>query len=278
MSPSRKVIFFITFSALLGAGGLIACCKIAFTEATPKPCFLIGVSTCISVGLQFKYFGKRVVTRLTKREHISFWLYLFIKKKSLPFLLKFGCSPLFILWAFIIISDFWACLKISVSCTTFISPEVIMSFNTLPAPTDGNWFESPTIITLVPIATAFKRACISIISIIELSSIIKMSVSIGSSSFLQKVCRLLSSLRNVTPKSLWIVWALWPVASSILLAALPVGAARVTSIPSASESWIMAFIIVVLPVPGPPVITSTPLLIASIIACLCSCAKVIPWL
>ena len=53
------------------------------------------------------------------------------------------------------------------------------------------------------------------------------------------------------------VFASSPVVSVILLAALPVGAHRTTFNPSCLYNSITVLIMVVLPVPGPPVITQT---------------------
>ena len=53
-----------------------------------------------------------------------------------------------------------------------------------------------------------------------------------------------------------------PVDSVILLAARPVGAQSLISIPFFIKYLIIASIIVVLPVPGPPVITATPAVMA----------------
>ncbi len=57
--------------------------------------------------------------------------------------------------------------------------------------------------------------------------------------------------------------------SLILFAALPVGAAKVTLLPLFSNMSIIALIVVVLPVPGPPVIINTPLLTDSLTAKIC---------
>ncbi len=54
------------------------------------------------------------------------------------------------------------------------------------------------------------------------------------------------------------VLAVLPVASLRRFAALPVGAAKETFSPREDKSSIIAFTTVVLPVPGPPVITKTP--------------------
>ena len=146
-----------------------------------------------------------------------------------------------------------ACRKILVSCTTWNCPLSIISFNTLPGPTLGSWFTSPTRISLVPATIAFRRDCIRLISTIDISSIITTSVSSG----------LLSFRSNPTAPSIppfnssirCMVLASYPVISLIRFAALPVGAARKMSRPSSSKYLIILLIVVVLPVPGPPVIT-----------------------
>ena len=66
-----------------------------------------------------------------------------------------------------------------------------------------------------------------------------------------------------------------PVCSCILFAALPVGAHRTTFIFLASYNFIMDLIIVVLPVPGPPVITHTLFSFIAFIAPFCSSDKTI---
>ena len=58
------------------------------------------------------------------------------------------------------------------------------------------------------------------------------------------------------------VLAGFPVASAIRLAARPVGAARLMRLVSFSKRLIMALMMVVLPVPGPPVSTMTLFLAA----------------
>ena len=170
-------------------------------------------------------------------------------------------SPRLILWALTMISLWDACRKILVSCTTWNCPLSIISFNTLPGPTLGSWFTSPTRISLVPATIAFRRDCIRLISTIDISSIITTSVSSG----------LLSFRSNPTAPSIppfnssirCMVLASYPVISLIRFAALPVGAARKMSRPSSSKYLIILLIVVVLPVPGPPVITKSPFLTAS---------------
>ena len=66
-----------------------------------------------------------------------------------------------------------------------------------------------------------------------------------------------------------IVWASQPVASVILLAARPVGAASIMLMPCFSKQRMIMLMVVVFPVPGPPVTTRSPLCMASFTAILC---------
>ena len=128
-----------------------------------------------------------------------------------------------------------------------------MSSSTLPAPTDGSWSASPTIISLLPSSKAFRKPSISIRSIIEASSTMKESSSSGFSAFLPNSISF-SSSEYTYSRSLCIVIASTPEVSVIRLAARPVGAASATEIPISLKIFTMRLIIVVLPVPGPPVI------------------------
>ena len=71
----------------------------------------------------------------------------------------------------------------------------------------------------------------------------------------------------------WIVLASLPVDSVMRFAALPVGAHRRTFLFIASNILIIDSIIVVLPVPGPPVITVTPFNIDCTTASFCICVR-----
>ena len=66
------------------------------------------------------------------------------------------------------------------------------------------------------------------------------------------------------------VFASAPVASLIRFAALPVGAANRKSLPSFSKYRKMVRMVVVFPVPGPPVMSTTPFVTASFTALRCS--------
>ncbi|VIG04902.1 Uncharacterised protein [Clostridioides difficile] len=148
-----------------------------------------------------------------------------------------------------------------------------MSLSTFPAPTEGNWSLSPTKITLVPNFIALSKLYIKIMSTIDTSSTIITSEFIGSSSSLKKVKS--SSVENPISSNLCIVFASLLEVSLILFAALPVGAAKVTLLPLFSNMSIIALIVVVLPVPGPPVIINTPLLTDSLTAKICFSANLI---
>ena len=50
-----------------------------------------------------------------------------------------------------------ACLKILSNLTVVIASDSIMSFNTFPGPTDGNWSVSPTNTNLVPKYIHFNK-------------------------------------------------------------------------------------------------------------------------
>ncbi|CDD03037.1 unknown [Ruminococcus sp. CAG:382] len=78
----------------------------------------------------------------------------------------------------------------------------------------------------------------------------------GSSAFFEKT-GFASSLYVISSRR-WIVFASLPDASLIRFAALPVGAARAYEMPIISKMSSIAFITVVLPVPGPPVTMLTP--------------------
>ncbi len=196
-------------------------------------------------------------------------------KKSIFLLSSFICIPALILCALVTIWLSAACLKIWLSFTTLQKPDFIMSFNTLPGPTDGSWFASPAIIRRVPGTSAFKSAWSRYMSTIENSSTIITSASSGCNSFLSKCIPPPSPPPPFTPSSLCTVCASLPDVSDILLAALPVGAARSTSSPSSSSILIIVLIVVVLPVPGPPVIISTPSIAAWYTACFCNSSRII---
>ena len=100
--------------------------------------------------------------------------------------------------------------------------------------------------------TAFISACISMTSTMEASSTTNRSQSSGLSS-----PRLKPPPLGSTSSSRWMVLASKPVASVMRLAARPVGAHRRSLTPFADSMRRMALTMVVLPTPGPPVMTST---------------------
>ncbi len=191
----------------------------------------------------------------------------FNMKKSWLLLSRRICSPALILWAFTIISLSEACLKILVSLTTGKAFAQIISRSTLPGPTLGSWFTSPTKTRRVPTVTARSSACIRLISTIDISSIISTSVSSGLLSLRSKCAAAPSSIPFESSSRRWMVLASCPVVSFIRFAARPVGAASKISMPSASKKLMIALIVVVFPVPGPPVSKESPLLAAVRTAC-----------
>ena len=233
-----------------------------FRASIPRLPFLMGVSTCMSQGSALTYPGSfSLISRIILLS-IRSTLSLSRKKKSLLLLSSVRCFPSFILWAFITISLSSACLNIFLRATTAKHPEEITSLSTAPGPTLGSWFVSPTIIRRTPTGIAFNSALKRGRSTMDISSMITTSDSIGLSS-LNSYLKPLSSVSDTLRCSiLCIVEASAPVASVILLAARPVGAAREIDRPSVSKYLIIMFMIVVLPVPGPPVMTVIPFFIA----------------
>ncbi len=167
--------------------------------------------------------------------------------------------PLFTLCALVTIILSCACLKISVKRTTSATPDAITSLSKEPGPTDGSWSTSPTSTSLVPGRTAARKLLIKSTSIMEVSSKIMTSASIGALSLRSNA---IYPWVKFTPRSRWMVFASRPVVSAILFAARPVGAARATRNPSASKTLSIVLTVVVFPVPGPPVRTTTELLTA----------------
>ena len=127
-----------------------------------------------------------------------------------------------------------------------------MSASTWPGPTEGNWSTSPTISSAASSGTAASSARISITSTIDVSSITSRLQSSGLSA-----SRLNPLFLGSTSRRRWIVFASNPVASLIRLAARPVGAHSRISTPLADRMRRIELTIVVLPTPGPPVMTET---------------------
>jgi hypothetical protein len=138
----------------------------------------------------------------------------------------------------------------SVSRTTGTAPEPMMSASTWPGPTEGSWSMSPTISRAACSGTAFSSDCIRSTSTIELSSTTSRSQSSGFSSL-----RLKPKAFGSNSSSRWMVLASMPVASVMRLAARPVGAQSRSFTPFAARMRRIEFTMVVLPTPGPPVIT-----------------------
>ncbi len=144
-----------------------------------------------------------------------------------------------------------ACLNIFVKKKTLTRPESIISDNTFPGPTEGNWKVSPTIIRLANTGRASIRQYMSCVSTMEASSTIKTSSSRGLAKFLSNVWVSWSK-----PNNLCRVKAFFPVTSERRLAALPVGALNTTFRFCILKTSHNARIMVVFPVPGPPVMTT----------------------
>ena len=102
-----------------------------------------------------------------------------------------------------------------------------------------------------------------------ISSTMTASASSGSFSFLRKVTSPVSSFQ-LMPRQRWMVCASLPQSWLIRWAARPVGASSTVSRPIRSNSVTMPRTEVVLPVPGPPVSSSTPRSAASATARRCS--------
>ena len=159
--------------------------------------------------------------------------------------------------------------KISVSRTVGRQPLRSISLNGNPGPTGGSWSGSPTRISRFPLGMACKRWCSSSTSTMDISSTITASHLRGLSSSRTNT---MSPVPGSIPasSSRWMVEAFSPVTSVSRFAARPVGAAsRHASCICPSRDNI-PFNIVVLPVPGPPVISSSPEVAASRMARVCS--------
>ena len=122
----------------------------------------------------------------------------------------------------------------------------------MPGPTDGSWSTSPTRINPARFGTARTSECISGTSTIEVSSTTR-----------RPQASVLDSLRvnRPVPGSIssrrWMVFASKPVVSVSRFAARPVGAHSRHFTPLARRIIRIEFTSVVLPTPGPPVMTTT---------------------
>ena len=259
MSPSLNIVAPIAFSFLSLSFGFISSCIFLFISLVPTSPFLLGVIICTLLNELYSsnFFNPSLYKDKTKFKILS-WFASCTKKKSFfnsSLFSSIKYLPEFTLCALSIILLLAACLNILSSTITFILPDAIMSLSILPGPTEGSWSTSPTSTSFVPSYTAISKYFISAKSIIDVSSTITTSASIGSIfissfmyfvSFIFEIC---NSLCNVLASS--------PVVSVIFFAALPVGAQSTTFFSSLLYNSIMLLIIVVFPVPGPPVITQT---------------------
>ena len=161
-------------------------------------------------------------------------------------------APRLIPWAVVTIRLCAAWRNTSVNRTTGTAPEAMMSASTWPGPTEGSWSTSPTISIAASSGTTATSARISITSTMDVSSITSRPQSSGFSP-----SRRNPPVLGSTSSRRWIVFASNPVASLIRLAARPVGAHSRISTPLADRMRRIELTIVVLPTPGPPVITET---------------------
>ena len=120
---------------------------------------------------------------------------------------------------------------------------------------------SPTMMSAAWSGTAFSSACMSRTSTIDASSKTRRSQSRQLPSL-----RLKPPVLGSTSRSRWMVLASIPVASVIRLAARPVGAQSNILTPLTPRMRKIELTMVVLPTPGPPVMTSALLISANRIA------------
>ena len=250
------------FWRLPGAGGFRAACRARFRLTVPVSPLRVGVSTWICPAGMPIFSGRRVRHRSTTvctsrsgdRRHR--------KKKSFCLFFRSGDRPRFTAWALRMMADCSAWRNTSVRVTDATEPLRRISPSTLPGPTEGSWSGSPTITRRHPGFRAARRASISGRSTMLISSTMTASASSRSFSFFLKATSPVSSLK-VMPRQRWMVWASREHSSLMRLAARPVGASSRTVRPMRSSRVTMPRVEVVLPVPGPPVSSSTPLRAAS---------------
>jgi len=140
----------------------------------------------------------------------------------------------------------------SVSRITGTAPEAITSASTWPGPTLGSWSASPTSSSAAQSGRAASSARISGTSTMLHSSTTSRSQPSGC-----VASRLNPPVFGSASSRRWIVRASSPVLSARRLAARPVGAHSATCTPLAQSTRRTELTSVVLPTPGPPVITST---------------------
>ena len=127
-----------------------------------------------------------------------------------------------------------------------------MSASTWPGPTEGSWSTSPTMSSAAASGTARNSERINRTSTMLASSTTRRSQSRECSSVRRN-----SPVRGSVSNRRWMVFASSPVLSDSRLAALPVGAQSATRTCLAIRIFRIELTRVVLPTPGPPVITST---------------------
>ncbi len=138
----------------------------------------------------------------------------------------------------------------SVKRTTGTAPESMMSARTWPGPTEGSWSTSPTSRSAARFGRAQTRAFTNRTSTIDVSSTTRRSQPSGFVS-----SRLKPPFFGSVSSRRWIVFASTPVVSVRRFAARPVGAQRATATPFATSIFRIELTSVVLPTPGPPVMT-----------------------
>ena len=126
------------------------------------------------------------------------------------------------------------------------------SRSTQPGPTDGSWSTSPTSTSRPLRGMARNKCTASWMSIMLVSSTISTSVSSGLRALWRKV-----PIPGSKASSRWMVLASRPDSSAMRFAARPVGAHSISRSFFAASTFTSERTSVVLPTPGPPVITST---------------------
>ena len=186
-------------NAMDGPSGFKASWASLFSAIVPALPFLMGARIWISLGWIWYIFGIvsvrsfimacAVRSAISEASSFSPFLSIISKKKSF-----FGSEssitgkrPSLILWALVMMWLSAAWRKIFVSRTTGNTPLSMISFKTVPGPTEGSWLISPISIRRIFSGTAFNRLFIRRRSTMELSSMIRTSPSSGCSSLCSKV-------------------------------------------------------------------------------------------
>mmetsp|Transcript_45149 Transcript_45149/g.143421 ORF Transcript_45149/g.143421 Transcript_45149/m.143421 type:complete len:265 (+) Transcript_45149:470-1264(+) len=163
-----------------------------------------------------------------------------------------GTTPQLMSAALRAMSPVGSCRKIPLSSTRGTRGEPSKSCSTAPGPTEGSWFASPTKRTTHSSRSASRKRAARWMSSIDASSITTASAGSGLSLSRRKAfsCGLNSSSR-------WIVLAGRPTDVESTEAARAVGQASITCLPCCRQARTTSRTVNVLPVPGPPVSTSS---------------------